>query len=372
MKIDNVAIVGVGHTPLLRKTDQSLPGFACAAALQAIRDAGLTPQDIDGYAGNPVAMHPNANHWDGVDEVSGRYMASVLGLKNLRWVVDMTRGLASDSLLEAIHAVQSGACRHVLVLRAMLHPTGVRYGSTRTAAAAGGPAQFSAPYGMDNGIGRTAVWLQRYMHETGATRQALYHVAKTLRDNACLNPNAYWHTPLSEDEYMNAPMIFEPMSRFDCDIPVTGAGAVIVTSADRARELKRPAAYIKGLATEYEANDLIWRDTGLSAQDIQCAQLYDGFLPFIWYWMERLQLCEPGQAHRFTMDGNVSLSGRLPICTFGGSVAEGRLNGMGHICEGALQAMGRAGPRQIKNLEHCLVTLGFLFARGLVMVLAPE
>ena len=368
---NRVAIVGVGHTPMVRKTDKSLGSFAAQAALQAIRDAGLRPSDIDGYAGNPVAMNPSARHWDGVDEVSGRYMVSTLGMSNVRWIVDMSRGLASDSIVEAIHALQSGNCKYVLVVRAMQLPGGGRYARTE-APAAGGPGQFSAPYGLDNGIGRTALWLNRYMHDYGATRKELYAVAQTLREHACLNPNAYWQKPLSEEEYLGAPQIFEPMTRFDCDIPVTGAAAVVLTTADRARDLAQKPAYISGLATDYEAPDTIYKVSGMGPGDIHAAQLYDGFLPFIWYWLERLQFCPKGEAHRFALDGNIKLGGKLPVTTFGGSVGEGRLNGLGHLCEGALQVMQRAGQRQVKGLSNCLVSLGFIWSQGIVMILTED
>lgn len=368
---NRTAIVGVGHTKMVRKTDRSLGSFAAEAALEAIRDAGLTPADIDGYAGNPVAHNPTAHHWDGVDEISGRYMASTLGLTNLRWLMDMARGLSSDSVIEAINALNTGTCTHVLVVRAMRHPTGVRYARTESTVA-GGPSQFTAPYGLDLGIGPTALWLNRYMHDYGATKRELYEVAKTLREHAQLNPCAYWQTPLTEDEYLGSPAIFEPMCRFDCDTPVTGAAALVLTSAERARHLAPKPAYIAGLATEWEPPDAVYQASGLGPGDIQAAQLYDGFLPGIWYWLEKLQFCARGEAHRFALDGNIGLGGRLPVNTFGGAVSEGRLNGLGHVCEGALQVMQRAGPRQVPGLSACIVSLGFEFvgATGSALVLS--
>ena len=104
---------------------------------------------------------------------------------------------------------------------------------------------------------------------------------------------------------------------------------------------------------------------------MQCAQLYDGFLPFVWYWLERLGFCGKGQACAFARDGNIALGGQLPVTTFGGSLSEGRLHGMGHLREGALQTMGRAGPRQVTDLEQSLVVLGAEAPRGCALLLRP-
>jgi acetyl-CoA acetyltransferase len=363
------AIVGVGFTPLVRKSDQSLASLAVTAALNALADAGLERSDIDGYAGTPSAGNPTARHLDGVDEVSAQYMVGALGLSNARWLSDGAHGgLIAHALIAAVQALAAGTCTTVLIVRAMYNPIGVRYAEA-SATTAGGPGQFLAPYGL-NGIGRVALWLQRYLYDHGATKADLYHVAKTLRDHAQLNPYAYWHgKPLGAEAYFHARRIFEPMNLYDCDIPVTGAGAVVLTTAARAAQLRHQPAYIAALATGYEPGNAIFEKSGLTPTDVQCAQLYDGFLPFVWYWLEELGFCGKGQAHAFARDGNIALGGTLPVNTFGGNQGEGRLHGMGHLREGALQVMGRAGERQVPDLEHCLVALGASVAPGCTVLL---
>ena len=217
-----------------------------------------------------------------------------------------------------------------------------------------------APYGANSGIARVAFELQRYLHVNKATKRDLYQVAKTFRDHAILNPMGYWYgkKPLTEEEYLNSRFIFEPMCLYDCDIPVTGAGAIVLTMADRARHLPNKPAYITAFATHAEGYNQIWRKSKLSQKDIQVAQLYDGFLPFVWEWLETLEFCGRGEAKDFAKNGNMGLKGSLPSTTFGGSIGEGRLHGMGHIREGALQVMGRAGDRQVANVENCMVTMG--------------
>jgi acetyl-CoA acetyltransferase len=367
--VTDVAIVGVGFTPLVRKTDRTLGSIALDAALDAIGDAGLTCDDIDGYAGTPfVQNHQASGHRDGVDEVSANFMVGALSLPNVRWICDAARGLVTDSIINAYHALVTGTCTHVLIVRAMVNPVGIRY-SAVSFEEAGGPAQFSAPYGM-HPIGHMALLLRRYFAEYSATKADLYHVAKTLRDHAQLNPHAYWRgKTLSEADYLEARSIFDPMGLHDCDMPVTGAGALVLTTMDRARRLPHRPARIASFATAWEGPRAAFDKAGITQRDVQCAQLYDGYLPVIWYWLEELGFCGKGEAHRFARNGNIALGGALPVSTFGGSIGEGRLNGMGHIREGALQVMGRAGDRQVPNVEHCIVAIGVEFVPGAAFVL---
>jgi acetyl-CoA acetyltransferase len=369
--VNETAIVGIGATRMERRPDRSLGALALDAALAAIEDAGLTPADIDGYAGTPPGVNLTAHHWDGIDEVSGAYVVSGLNLKNVRWIIDSTKGLTCDALVEAVHALTAGAASCVLIVRAMYNPPNVRY-AEQALVEAGGLAQFQAPYGANSGIMRAAFELQSYMHANNATKADLFHVAKTFRDHALLNPNAYWYgkQPLTEDEYLSARMIFDPMCLFDCDIPVTGAGAVVVTTAERARHLRQPPAYVRAIATAAEGYKEIYPKSGLGPKDVQVAQLYDGFLPFVWEWLELMEFCPPGGAHAFAYDGNITFGGTLPVTTFGGSLCEGRLHGMGHLREGARQVMGRAGERQVPNVEHCLVTMGSKRVPGAAIVLS--
>ena len=364
---NRTAIVGVGYTPMERKSGRSLPSVALEAAANAIADAGLTTADIDGYAGTPKAPNASALHWDGVDEVSDRYMANALGL-NLRWASDVNRGVVADGIASAIQALLTGTANYVLCLRAMYERPGVRYASSEQSES-GGPEQFSAPYGI--GIGAMAMWLQRYMHDYGATREELFDVVGALRAHAQLNPYAYWRDkPLALDEYLSSRWVYEPMCLYDYDIPVTGAGAVILTTADRAAALPHKPAYVAGFVNTRERGDAIFEASGIGREAVQAAQLYDGFSPVVWVWLEALGFAGKGEAHEFTRDGRIRLGGELPVTTFGGSQGEGRLHGMGHVREGAMQVMGRAGERQVPGLENCLVALGFDAVPGWVLMLS--
>ncbi len=365
---NRTAIVGVGYTPMVRKSEKSLAEVAVEAAVNAIADAGLTSQDIDGYAGTPKAPNASALHWDGVDEISERYMASALGLTNMRWASDANRGVVADGIVAGIQALVTGTANYVLCLRAMYDRPGVRYASSDREAA-GGPEQFSAPYGV--GIGSISLWLQRYMYDFGATREELFDVVGALREHAQLNPHAYWRgRPLTLSEYLESRWIYEPMCLYDYDIPVTGAGAVVLTTADRAAALPHKPAYVAGFANTRDRGEAIFEESGVGREAVQAAQLYDGFSPVVWIWLEKLGFCGKGEAHEFTRGGRIKLGGELPVTTFGGSQGEGRLHGMGHVREGAMQVMGRAGDRQIPGLENCLVALGFDAVPGWVLMLS--
>ena len=177
---------------------------------------------------------------------------------------------------------------------------GVRYASSEQSES-GGPEQFTAPYGI--GIGAMAMWLQRYMHDYGATREDLFDVVGALRAHAQLNPYAYWHDkPLALDEYLSSRWVYEPMCLYDYDIPVTGAGAVILTTADRAAALPHKPAYVAGFVNTRERGDAIFEASGIGREAVQAAQLYDGFSPVVWVWLEALGFAGKGEAHEFTRE----------------------------------------------------------------------
>jgi acetyl-CoA acetyltransferase len=367
---NKTAIVGVGYTPIVRKAERSLGSFALEAALAAIEDAGLTRDDIDGYVGTPNAPNASASHRDGVDEVSTRHVVSALGLKAPRFMSDLS-SLCMSGLVTAAMALNAGLCNYVLILRAMYNPVGVRYAQTDHSQV-GGPEQFITPYGI-HPIGRHAQWLRRYMHDYGATREELFAVVKANRSHAQLNPYAYWRgRELGLEEYMSSRWIYDPMCIYDCDIPVTAAGAAVVTTAERAKALRPNPAYITGFCNNSQSGDTIFQVSGVDRRDVQTAEIYDGFVQMVWYWLELLGFCERGEAHEFTKDGRIELGGELPVNTFGGSQGEGRLHGFGHIREAAMQVMGRAGERQVANAQHVVATNGFEWIPGWVVMFSAD
>ncbi len=356
MSRDRAVVAGVGYSQIARRSEHTALKFALDAALDALADAGLGKEDIDGLVTCASAPNRAARHDDGVDDISMFIVEEAMGLKNLRLSLD-TDIMSASMVAAAAQAVATGTCRCVLIVKAHYNDPAVRY-SSADIEAIGGPPQYVLPYGLGLGLQR-AMWLQRYMHLHGARREHLYPVIQASRRHAALNEKAIWRdVPLSLEQYMAGRWVCEPMSVYDCDMPVCGAGALIIVNESLGRELRKPLAYIKGWSTQNHVGDMLAAN-GLTPRDLAVAQLYDGYSPFVLYWLERLGFCGEGEAWRFIQDGAIEIGGKLALNTFGGSLGEGRLHGIGHVREGAMQAMGRAGARQVtRGGGHCLVQVG--------------
>lgn len=344
------AIVGVGYTDITRRSDRSIGALAVDAACDAIRDAGLERADIDGYVGSPAGSI-------GFDEVSSRRLVSDLGLNDVRWAMDV-QGMATGMVVAAVHALCAGTCNYVVAAKAMYNPATPKPVNAGPLYA-GGAEQFALPYGIGPGGGRFALRLARYMHDHSATRDELFEIAALSRSNAQLNPYAIWGgaDALSKADYLNARWINQPMCLYDADMPVCGAGAVILTTADRAKDLRQPPAYISGFSNA-ENPQRLFEMAGVIQKDVQVAQLYDGYSFMVWMALEELGFCERGDAHEYARRDRLGIKGELPINTFGGALGEGRLHGIGHLREGAIQVMGRGKERQVENVNHAVVHVG--------------
>ncbi len=378
-----VAVAGIGFSELTRSPEKGLGRLAFDAARAALADAGLDSSLIDGIATYPEPPFAGAGRRDGVDLVSVEYFLKHFPLApEVRWYAQVDQGLIASALIEAANAIISGMATYVLVWRAMHSPAGTY---TRISAQqAPGDAQFSLPYGQAAVYQWHAMAYRRYMHLYGATREEMGTLAVNQRRNANLNENAYFrHTPLDPESYLNSRFISEPLCLFDCDIPIEGCAALVLTSAERARDLRHPPAYIASMAQNtsgrrtlisYILDDYmvcggtlagqLWKDAGLGPQDMQAAQLYDGFSPSVYYWLEAAGFCGLGEAHAFIQNDRISLEGELPLNTFGGSLSEGRLHGMGHLAEAVRQVTGRAGARQVPACAAACAIDGSPLLRG--------
>jgi len=353
---DSVAFIGVGASQIVRHSDRGITAFALEAALAAIADAGLGRDDIDGFIGAPTATNPGAPHIDGVDEVWGRSLVDALGIRTLLWAADLHRGFPTDMAIAAAHALRSRACRYVLGVRAMYRLPPAQPTHEPLAGAPDDPRRrhfASYPVGA-----RFATRASAYLARTGATRRDLYEVVALARRNAARNPIAVWRDrPVSLEEYLAAPMISEPLCRLDCDMPVCAAGAFVMARGEDVPSGANQPAWLLGMSGG-QRPERVFDDAGVKPRDIRCAQLYDGFSSMIFEFLESFGFCAPDAAWRFIAEGNADRDGRLPINTFGGSLGEGRLHGMGHVREGILQVSGRAGPRQLSRADNCLVQVG--------------
>jgi acetyl-CoA acetyltransferase len=373
-----VAVIGVGWTNSTRRPTQSLGADGLEACLEAIKDAGLHPSDIDGLCAAGSLGASNISPQEGIGQVTPRYMFKALGLSAVNWTSD-------GSLLDAAEAVSAGSCDYALAWRCMTYPQGQRYGAVDPGQASG-PSEFSYPYGYQisaagaAGPPSRAVVYQRYMEKYGATRDHMATFIIHNREMALLNDKSFWASErpehLTKEDYLSARMISDPFCLYDCDIPVQACRAWVVTRTELAKDLPhspahlvgyvrgaRPDLYQRGVLEEEQEGALatanrLWQITGLKPKDVSTVNLYDGFSMFVYIWLEALGYCKEGEAFEFIQDGRIGLQGELPLCTSGGSLGEGRLWGSAQHMEAVLQAMGRAGARQVKGNPITLSNFG--------------
>lgn len=355
------AVAGIGCSAVAVHAEKSLGALAIDACKSAIEDAGLKVEDIDGISNYPNASRIGAGDQDGIDLASVKYIAPALGLKNLRWSCSITTGTILASLVHAMNAVTSGTCNAVLVWRGMYNPAG-KFGSFQSTQAPA-EAQFTAPYGYANAVMIFAFAYSQYMAKYGATREHMATYVVNSRENASINPDAvFFGKPITRQDYLDARMIADPLSLLDCDRPVDGCGALVVTTAERAKDLRQRPAYIVGGATggfKYSHSPILelescmesagivakalWKNTGLGPEGMDFANVYDSFSFFVYVWLEAYGLCKAGEAHQFIQNGRIERNGEFPLNPSGGAIGMGRLHGMPQLLEAVLQLQGRAG-----------------------------
>lgn len=362
-----VAIAGYAVSPIRRHSPRPLGAVAVETGLAAIADAGLCKTDIDGFttgailpaAGGQAAV-------DGTTIVSATWMAEQLGIRP-RWCSGFQGyGQLPGSVMLGANAIASGAADYVLVHRALANPSG-RYHENPMKQAYG-PAQWTAPHGLWGPPAQIALPYNEYMQRYGATREEMATLVVELRANGSRIPWSHWYkNPITPTDYMNARMIADPICILDCDIPIDGVAAFVLARADRARDLPHHPVYISGFGqgsptalstgTVWTLDEMmeggrvacerLWESSGLGPKDIDLPQVYDGFSPLAYFWLEVLGYCPVGEAHSWVQDGNISTGTGLPIASGGGALGNGRLHGVPQMLECYLQLSRRAGERQL-------------------------
>jgi acetyl-CoA acetyltransferase len=365
---NQVAVVGYAHSPVERHAKRTLGAITVDTARRAIEDAGLDRRQVDGFVTG--ALFPTAgNHTaeDGVSLVSSNWLVEHLDVEP-RYVAGFQGyGQIPGAVSLAVNAIASGAADYVLLHRALHNPAGRYHGHPMREAR--GTMQWAAPQGFFGPVSTIALTYNEYLQRYGASREAMAAVLVEARKNGARIPWSHWYEqPLTADEYLAAPMINDPICRYDCDLPVDGAAAFVLTSAERARDLPHRPVHVAGYAlghpatrrlpTHWPLDDImtvgagtarqLWTNAGVGPADVDLPQLYDGFSPFVYFWLEVLGLCPVGEAHRFVQDGRID-SDRpdgLPVLSGGGALGNGRMHGIPQMLECYLQLSGRAGDRQ--------------------------
>jgi acetyl-CoA acetyltransferase len=363
----DVAICGVGYSEIGRALDRTVGSMTLEACRAALDDAGLKPKDVDGMATYPA----------GIDSVASFYASEGLGVPRLNWFEDLAGWMpaAVTPVIAASDAVARGLCDVALAFRSVKRHRGRPPGIGFTARVPG-DMQFRAPFGDPMTSQWLAMWARRHMHEFGTTEQQLGTIGVTFRAHASKNPHAPLRDPITLDDYFASRIVTTPFRLLDCDFPVDGAGAVVITTLERARDLAKPAVRVLAgefasgprpdwdqwedltyMASKYCAENL-WRRSGVQPDEVDVAEVYDGFSWLALCWLEDLGFCKKGEGGPFIEEGNIALGARLPTNTHGGSLSAGRLHAITHVVECVQQLRGECGDRQVQGARTGVVTAG--------------
>jgi acetyl-CoA acetyltransferase len=367
------AIAGIGATEFSKNSGRSTIRLAVECSEAAIRDAGLTPDQIDGIVMFTAEENPEIE------------VARNLGIKELTHFsrIHHGGGAACGTIHQAAMAVHSGAAKYVLAYRAFNERSGNRFGSgVQDHPAAPTPAMvdfgWSSPFGLLTPAQWVAMFARRYMYEYGATSEDYGCLAVAFRKHAATNPKAFFYQkPITLADHQNSRWIVKPLHLLDCCQESDGGQALVVTTLARARDLRHPpavlASVVQGAAEDQQMMKSyyrpsitgipemavcarqLWEDTSLGPKDIQTAVLYDHFTPLILPQLEEFGFCKRGEAKDFIKDGAIAMGGKLPVNPHGGQIGEAYIHGMNGIAEAVRQVRGTA-VNQVPNVQNVLVT----------------
>jgi acetyl-CoA acetyltransferase len=368
------AIVGIGQTTFSKRDERSEMQLAAEAASAALEDAGLQAADVDGMMTYAI---------DPTDEIG---MIRCLGVEDLAFTTRLpgAGAAAAATIYQAMAAVVSGACEVMLVWRSINQGANYRYGKPQTGGAwmpgsGTGSLLWCMPFGAQTPATWGALAAQPYMETYGVTNRDLAPLSVVQRKYAATNPAAmFYGKPITLKDHQQSKWIVEPVLRLlDCCQENAGAVAFVVTSLERARDLRQVPVRIVAAAqsipfnveviSNYYHEDLtvmpeavgtarrLYARSGLTARDIQVAELYDAFTPQVLMQLEAFGFCGKGEAKDFIAAGNLELDGLLPVNTHGGLIGEAYIHGMNTMTEGVRQVRGTA-VNQVRNVQHALVS----------------
>jgi len=359
----SAAIVGVSESECGRGVSLTPLQHQALAAKKALDDAGLKKSDVDAVMTTDIIGLPSL------------MVAEYLGIRPRFTDTTVTGGSAFVGFVErAALAIAAGMCDVVLIT----------YGSSlwsdrhRFSTAAVDPrmpsAQFEFPYGDLSPISAYSLAATRHMHEYGTTSEQLAEVAVASRQWAMRNPNALLREPITVTDVIESPMVASPFHKLDCCLMTDGGGALVVTSADRAKDLRRPPVFLLGagfttthmtipqmpdltISGAVESGRLAFERADLTVEDIDLVQIYDSFTFSVILALEDLGFCDKGEGGQFVQSGHIGPGGDLPTNTSGGGLAYTHPGAFGIflVIEAVRQLRGECGNRQVPDAQRALV-----------------
>lgn len=363
-----IAIAGIGATRPVRRSEKSLRTLVVEAVAAALDDAGIAPSEVDGIMSDGLCMPTT---------VPRDFVAAQFGIDR-RFDGGMSFGGAGSAAapLQAEMAIASGEAR------AIVYYFGVDWG-TRPSGPYGfhdlyaAKMAFEKPYGFTGQPSYFALWARRYMHELGLTERDLATIAITFRESARLHPMSQMTAPMSYDDYFAARVVSEPLRVPDCCLITDGACAYVMTSLERARDLRRPPVRVLGAGFGSEpvsgddcftqpggmmripgarlATERALRKAGVTLADVDFAELYDCFTISCLLQLEDIGFCKRGEGAAFIRETGIGIGGGLPVNTHGGLLSHSYLLGVEHVLEAVRQLRRDAGPAQVRDAEIGLV-----------------
>ncbi len=361
---EKVAVTGVGETAYMRGTDRTALSLQLEASLRAIEDAGLKPRDIDGLI--PYGLG-----------VVAEDLVTNFGIPDLRFSATTPMGGATAvaSIQCAAAAISAGICNHVLLSLGRTGYSGGRIGArVQQMPQFRMISEFEMPSGAIAPPQLYAPMARRHMETYGTTSLQLAEIAVNTRSNAMRNPNATMQRPITVEDHQNSRMISDPLRLLDCSLESDGAAAVVISAADRARDMKQPSVLVMGVAEGHpdspsaitqrpdlttlglaKAAPKAFAMAGVTHDDIDVAEIYDCFTYIVLCQLEDAGFCKKGEGGPFVASGAIRTEGKLPVNTHGGLLSQAHIAGMNHIVELVRQLRGEAA-NQVRDAEIGLVT----------------
>jgi acetyl-CoA acetyltransferase len=372
----------VGYSDLSRHGTFDPAMLTFSAVKAALDDAGIRGADVDGIF----------EYKFGPESPGSQDVARLIGAADLAAFADIMPSNPSGlgGALAGIMAVASGACETAVVFRCLTRESGHTGGITGSSDPVPGRHQFQTPYGDGGGIlVSMALKKRRWMYEYGRPEEDFGQIALNARRWAALNPRAVLKDPISMEDYLSSRPIVSPLRLLDCDYPINGAVATVITTVERATDMRQKPVLIDAMSYgtgrrpdwlftddflyggAIDCAERLWSRASVGVEDVDLAQVYDGFTSVTLSWIEALGFCKPGESGDWIGSGDrIGPGGELPLNTGGGQLAEGRLHAISLLNEAVLQLRGECAARQVPEARVAVVACGLYMQCGALVLTA--